>query len=455
LGRRYVGLINGRIRKEPTEEIRRTFDIKTFVEWANDVAQILKRNGSSNPIFDRFMPACAAPPNPVPRTICLDLLQMNLTLMLSDGVECRLKSSCSDVQEVIKNRQTFYHCRFEIEAEDNDDKSIVLGIEYQPLKERFWFNKVEGAPVHVSTDQSESAERSLADFLNRKQEIILMALQGGEIVYQDRTFYKVEYEYAEKVLLDLIVRPKNAPTCSSEKGNRKQVLALKKSKATSFQAGTIFKAIAEAKIDLPFQDELLICDDLGTECADFIAVNFKGNQMALIHAKKGSGSAVSASDFHDVVSQAMKNLVYLTRNSEIPAGVKTWTVDAKWNRTGIPKLWRKPPAIPFTTVLWNKIKNEIIESSNPELFVVLATTGCCDPAELRNAVTNPGKRTPEVAQLVHLLDGLNGYARQLGVRVLIRDLPYKDIATDKKSKKCHRSLQNQPAEVESKPATRR
>jgi hypothetical protein len=29
-----------------------------------------------------------------------------------------------------------------------------------------------------------------------------------------------------------------------------------------------------------------------------------------------------------------------------------------------------------------------------------------------------------MAQLTHLLDGLNSYARQLGVRVLIYDLPY-------------------------------
>jgi multidrug efflux pump subunit AcrB len=33
---------------------------------------------------------------------------------------------------------------------------------------------------------------------------------------------------------------------------------------------------------------------------------------------------------------------------------------------------------------------------------------------LRQAVSDPSKRTPEVAQLVQLLDGLNGHTRQLG-----------------------------------------
>ncbi|WP_199170841.1 MULTISPECIES: hypothetical protein [unclassified Acidovorax] len=43
---------------------------------------------------------------------------------------------------------------------------------------------------------------------------------------------------------------------------------------------------------------------------------------------------------------------------------------------------------------------------------------------LENAVKDPSLRTAETAQLFHLLDGLVGYARQLGVRVSIVDVPY-------------------------------
>jgi hypothetical protein len=44
---------------------------------------------------------------------------------------------------------------------------------------------------------------------------------------------------------------------------------------------------------------------------------------------------------------------------------------------------------------------------------------------LKEAIDDPSKRTHETAQLFHLLDGLNGYARQLGVRLSVYDLPYK------------------------------
>ena len=138
----------------------------------------------------------------------------------------------------------------------------------------------------------------------------------------------------------------------------------------------------------------------------------------------GDGKKVSASAFHDVVAQAMKNLVYLTRNSEVPKGAKSWQQNAKWNKTGISKLYRSPDGLPSGKNLWNMLKSEIIESSDPELYVVLVTTGCCDSEELKQAARDSEKRTPEIAQLLHLFDGINGYARQLGVKLVVRDLPY-------------------------------
>lgn len=49
----------------------------------------------------------------------------------------------------------------------------------------------------------------------------------------------------------------------------------------------------------------------------------------------------------------------------------------------------------------------------------------------KEAVADPAKRTAETAQLLHLLDGLIGYARQLGVRVTIFDVPFSKSKTKK------------------------
>lgn len=424
-GRRYVGMNNGRVRKEVSEEERRSFEPKTYVSWAESVAKILKSGVAGSTLFQRYMPTCAPPVNPIPRTICLDLLRLDLSLTLADGRECRLKSSSSDIKEATKDNRNTYTCSFDLEGDAIDDVSVSLRVEYQPAKRRFWFNKEGGASVRVSVEgDDESSSKSLAEFLNQKQDIILIGLDGGEVIYQGRNFYAIDYSYAEQVLLDLIQRPQNAPRCRTEKGGREEIAAVRRSKATTFPDGSLFRAVADRLLGLPFADDLLICTDLGTECADFVAANFEKHQLALIHAKAGTGRKISASAFHDVVAQAMKNLVYLTRNAEVPKGVNSWQPNAKWNRTSIPRLYRAPRGVPVRERLWNKLKSDLIYTSKAELFVVLVTAGCCDSQELKQAADDPGKRTPEVAQLLHLLDGLNGYARQLGVRLVVYDLPY-------------------------------
>ena len=367
-GRRYVGMNNGRVRQELSEEERRTFEPKAFVHWAEDVARILKSKASGSALFDRYMPTCAPPANPVPKTLCLDLLRHDLSLTIADGSECSLKSPSCDVEASAKDGRNIHICTFDLDGTKHAGKSVKLRIEYQPAKRRFWFNKLEGVSVRVRIeDDGKVSNKSLAEFLNRKQDIVLIGLDEGEIVYQGRNFYKIDYTYAEQALLGLIERPNNSPPCSSEKGSKDAIAKLKKSQSKNFLTGSLFRAIADRKIRLPFVEDLLICADLGTECADFIAANFADRQLALIHAKASDGKAVSASAFHDVVAQAMKNLVDPTRNSEVPAGVNSWESNGKWNKTGVQRVYRAPDAFPQKKALWKKIKSEIIESSAPQL----------------------------------------------------------------------------------------
>jgi len=130
----------------------------------------------------------------------------------------------------------------------------------------------------------------------------------------------------------------------------------------------------------------------------------------------------------------MKNLVYMARGSETPAGAKSWTKTTHWNNTAIPRLYQAPAKCPDGEALWTKLRSDVIERADAQLHVVLATTGCCDLAELHKAVKDPSKRTPETAQLFHLLDGLVGYARQLGVRVTVLDVPYQNTKSSAKAR---------------------
>lgn len=59
----------------------------------------------------------------------------------------------------------------------------------------------------------------------------------------------------------------------------------------------------------------------------------------------------------------------------------------------------------------------------------------CDKKKLTDAINAPKKRTPETAQLLHLLDGLGGHSRQLGMRMLVYDIPFDKTITKAKAKK--------------------
>ncbi|MEI9806635.1 MAG: hypothetical protein WDO16_01440 [Bacteroidota bacterium] len=72
--------------------------------------------------------------------------------------------------------------------------------------------------------------------------------------------------------------------------------------STSFSNDCIFRFIED---HLTHNSDYSFLDDLGDEWADFIKL--KNNSISLIHAKHGN-SQLSASSFHDVVGQALKNI---------------------------------------------------------------------------------------------------------------------------------------------------
>lgn len=85
---------------------------------------------------------------------------------------------------------------------------------------------------------------------------------------------------------------------------------------TAFEGGSVFRAVA----DHVAGDDVLICDDLGDEWADFIGVSTETtpSMISFYHAKHG-GRSLSASAFHDAVGQGIKNLGRLTLAGDMMA----------------------------------------------------------------------------------------------------------------------------------------
>ncbi|MBL0925389.1 MAG: hypothetical protein IBJ12_13115 [Sphingomonadaceae bacterium] len=76
--------------------------------------------------------------------------------------------------------------------------------------------------------------------------------------------------------------------------------------STAFSESSVFRILVDT---IAHQDDILVCDDLGDEWADFIGLNTQSRPPSInfYHGKHGNVS-LGASDFHVAVSQAQKNL---------------------------------------------------------------------------------------------------------------------------------------------------
>lgn len=109
----------------------------------------------------------------------------------------------------------------------------------------------------------------------------------------------------------------------------------------AFQATSTFGVVVSS---VSHGDDVLVCDDLGDEWADFIGLNNTSNppRITFYHAKHGDLS-LGASPFHVSVSQAMKNLGRMALPVDaMPAKIATWqqTYSNEKVRSAIPRTLR-------------------------------------------------------------------------------------------------------------------
>lgn len=113
----------------------------------------------------------------------------------------------------------------------------------------------------------------------------------------------------------------------------------------AFDADSSFGSVARHVSD---GDQVLVCDDLNDEWADFIGLDNIGSpkRITFYHAKHGDLS-LGASPFHISISQAIKNLGRMTLPAaDIPDKIAVWntTYNNGGARTQIPRVVRRSHA---------------------------------------------------------------------------------------------------------------
>lgn len=157
----------------------------------------------------------------------------------------------------------------------------------------------------------------------------------------------------------------------------------------------------------------LICDDMGNEYADHIAIC--GDTLSFIHSKSVGQTSLSASNFHVVIGQAVKNIGNL-RNLNVAKKVKTWR-NKNYGKTKI-SVCRRGKIDDFEAEY-----KRISKSPNGIKEVCLAID-FISKNELENAFNNIRKNTGfkqknSVSQMIWLLSAFISTCKDAGIHCRI------------------------------------
>jgi superfamily II DNA or RNA helicase len=343
--RRYVGLSRGRVSDQFAEGI----PLDEFISWQDEIVANIGAN--PHPVFGRFAVREASPSDPSPTNVLLDLedaledFQVPIgseTVPLGKAVEDR----CWDVEATGKLTGKFT-------VELIDGSSIDATIAYEKHRRRYRIHSTDLQQIALEAAVAGRRRRTLTSFLNHEQ--AFRVITGDGSVYARGNYYRPRQPLwgassgADPIALESVLHEDSRLlTIKSEKGGA--------ATGTSWANDSLFGYIDDATGLLKNEKiDLLVCDDLGNELADFIVVT-KTPAVILIHAKHPKKSTkVSASAFHDVCGQATKNLGLLAPQSgDPPKNVAIWgmpwthkdhgTVSARLRRGGpLPpaKIWER------------------------------------------------------------------------------------------------------------------
>jgi superfamily II DNA or RNA helicase len=317
--RRYVGFTRARVRDDGPAAVT----IDGFSDWAESVAVELDAQSKTIPLFGRFASPTDPPGRPEPRNILLDVEDFE-EQFIRGSATLRVENLCCEVHErdPQKTKGKYGH---EFDVSTNGSTYPVL-IRYD-LKRRRYILKSRDLNRFVSKN---NPRLTLTMRLNRRQAFRIVPVEPG-VFYAYRQFYTVQLKLSEKsansFVLDFLTPVTELDVISSEKGA--QV-----GEKTVWQKNSLFAFLDEALTGKHNAKPLgpafpaVVCDDMGTEAADFIAVDRKGSRIVFVHGKAMSTDpGVSASKLHDVCGQAIKNLEFVRFGGRPMAGRKK-----KWER---------------------------------------------------------------------------------------------------------------------------
>jgi len=407
--RRYVGFHRGRI-SQPSGA---WCSLDEYLGWLHDIVATIRGRTKSLTTFRRYAPEEVEVKDPTPVHILLDLFEVedSYVTLGSHALKGGQPIEIEELSREVKNGHfTLVANRVECDVR----------IGYDPLKHRYELDSRDLDRLYRNTTAYDN--RGLVDYLNQEQSFRVIP-KSTNFIYVLGQFYRPIFKVGARFNPDefevsrILVPCPALKTAGSEKGETFP------SDKSGWEPNSLFGIIdnlgASAGLGVYFGDpNILVCDDMGTEVADFILADTDRDRVVFIHAKASSEKRpYSASALHSVCAQATKNINYLGMfNEQKPPNLKRW--DWAWPDNRNPKVERRirrgnGPG----SALWSRVQSVIRHHlADHEVWLFLGQILSKSEFEDRLGRRNP---TPEAVQAAFLLHATMTSVASVGAKLRV------------------------------------
>ena len=385
--------------------------------WAHGVIEKIRNHIQANSFLDVFATPIeyeAHRDTLVPISFLFNLRKFHEDVESGRLLNCELRLSDDSIrqvpfQKILSAFQSVYDVEAVVNGADTTYKlktSLADDIELSLNKKSITIHSEKASKLILTFDNGN--ETSLTGYFNYYNDFIIN-FEDLSLVYTNRKLFKdsklISY-------IDSFIEAFNGRTelnaVTSEKGTFTNA-------STAFTANSIFNFVESRVIH---DADFAFLDDLGNEWADFIKL--KASTLTFIHAKFGD-SQFSASSFHDVVGQALKNIGNMTPSNEqldTKAAHWTGTFNIAGTNTAIERL-RVGANVAASIAAYKRV----LLNPNLKREIVLAIN-FISRAQLRDRLNKLRAGTPfaeknQVIQILWLLSSLINSCQESGIGVHI------------------------------------
>ncbi len=407
--RRYVGFRRGRI----SQSSAGLSSLNDYLDWLKHLESTVQGPSRSLATFRRYAPEETDVRDPTPVHILLDLSEVEDTYVTLPGRGARSEEplQIDDLSCEVENGH------FRLLA---NGVRCRLSIAYDGVKRRYELDSADLDSLY--TNKTPFHERGVVEYLNREQPFRVIP-KSTNVIYALGQFYKPVFKVGRTFdpeqfeVSQILVPCVELETVASEKG------ATVGDNTRGWDPASLFGMIddvgASTALGVHLGDpEILVCDDGGTEIADFILSDTQPERVVLIHAKASAERRpYSASALQEVCGQATKNTNYLGMyNEQTPRNLGRW--GGAWPSDNNPKVGRRIRLGPASgQEVWSALQGVLRHPlADRQVWLLLGRILSKSEFEARLGQTQP---TPEAVQAAFLLHATMTSVQSVGAKLRV------------------------------------